>query len=97
MTPPAIPDAKSKHGVVGTPGEIGAQREVHARVELWHLPPTSPMSDRASDRFYLIVRDNHPVQFIRVRPDSNPILMMRGAVVTKETVLVPSGSRLEPA
>ncbi|MFD7841511.1 hypothetical protein ACFV4K_01045 [Nocardia sp. NPDC059764] len=61
-----------------------------------NLPPSSVMSGRPSDGFYLFIRDNRPVQFVRYRISEDPILMVRGAVVTKETVLVYYGSKLKP-
>ncbi len=54
------------------------------------------MSDRPSDGFYLFIKDNEPVQFVRYRPDLYPIQLLPGVVVTKETVLVMSGSKLRP-
>lgn len=61
-----------------------------------HLPPSSPMSDRPSDGFYLFIKDQRPVQFIRYRPSELPIQLLRGVVVTKETVLISSGTYLRP-
>lgn len=60
------------------------------------LPSNSGMSDRPSDGFYLFIRDNEPVQFVRYRPDVYPIQLLPGAVVTKKTVLGMSGSKLQP-
>ena len=82
-------------------GEHTEQGDLNSRAQTpdycWkNLPPTSPMSDRASDRFYLFVRDNRPVQFVQYRASETPIEMPKGAAATKETVLVFSGSYLWP-
>ncbi|MEV6065214.1 hypothetical protein AB0L82_01570 [Nocardia sp. NPDC052001] len=82
-------------------GEHTERDELNSRAQTtgycWkNLPPTSPMSDRPSDTYYLFVRNNRPVQFIQVRPSENPIILLRGVVLTKETVLRYYGSRLKP-
>lgn len=82
-------------------GEHTNQAELNSRAQTpgycWKgLPPTSAMSDRPSDGYYLFVRDNKPVQFIQYRPSMYPILMLTGVVVTKESVLTYYGSKLKP-
>ncbi|MFD7846589.1 hypothetical protein ACFV4K_27055 [Nocardia sp. NPDC059764] len=61
-----------------------------------NLPASSAMSDRPSDKFYLFTKDNRPVQFIQFHPYEQPIQFEKGAVATKETVLVSNGTYLMP-
>ncbi|WP_405485925.1 hypothetical protein [Nocardia sp. NBC_00511] len=60
------------------------------------LPASAPDSDHPSDGFYLFVRDGRPVQFVRYQLSRYPIQLLRGVVVTKETVLTYQGSKLRP-
>lgn len=60
------------------------------------LPASAPDSDHPADGFYLFVRDGRPVQFVRYQLSRYPIQLLRGVVVTKETVLTYQGSKLRP-
>ncbi|WP_433591480.1 hypothetical protein [Nocardia sp. CA-145437] len=51
------------------------------------------MSDRASDGFYVFVRDHRSVQFVQYRPSEHPIKLQK-AVTTKSMALVPYGPYL---
>ncbi|WP_369634746.1 hypothetical protein [Nocardia sp. JMUB6875] len=77
------------------------QNELNSRAQTpgycWkHLPASSPTSDNPSDGFYLFIKDQRPVQFVRYRISEYPIQLLRGVVVTKETVLVRRASYLRP-
>ncbi|MFE3759448.1 hypothetical protein ACFXO9_34535 [Nocardia tengchongensis] len=77
------------------------QAELNSRAQTpeycWeNLSPSSAMSDRPSDGFYLFINDQRPVQHIRYRPSEYPIQLLKSVVVTKETVLLSSGTYLRP-
>lgn len=82
-------------------GEHTKQADLNTRAQTpgycWqNLPESSAMPDRSSDKFYLFTKDNRPVQFIQFRPYEQPIQFKKGAIATKETVLVSNGTYLMP-